>query len=159
MTLAQPSSRSGVVAARLDDDRVQAADVFGGESDVAQERFGVQFDALPSAPWRSRSVPSWLPPPTKPTQHDAGSSSARTVTHSERSSSCRGHRALVGVVHGLEELVVGQRRRVDVDAERGDVGRRPRLVAVAEHAQRSAAFVDRENEQRRAPAPRRSRGS
>jgi hypothetical protein len=42
--------------------------------------------------------------------------------------------SLVGMVHGLEEGEVGPYRRVDVRAEDGHRRGRPRLVAVAEHA-------------------------
>ena len=41
----------------------------------------------------------------------------------------------VGVVHALDEGEVGAPRRVGVDTEDGDARRRPRLVAMAEHAQ------------------------
>ena len=63
------------------------------EHGVTQEGLDPQLDAAPSAS-DSRNVPSWRSPPSKPTRTGASGPwpSARTVTHSERSSPGRARR-------------------------------------------------------------------
>ena len=104
----------------------------------------------PTSPSRSRRVPSWRSPPSKPTSSGAEPAACSTVTHSERSSPGR------AIDWSAWCTPAGQldRARRASDGSRSmpntaDPARRPRLVAVAEHPQRRRPRRPAEHERHR----------
>ena len=118
--------------------RVQLAPLARLEHGAAEERLDPELDAVRSrrGPRRTRKVPSCSDPPRKPATSSAPGASRSAVTSSLRSSPSSAGAQSAWCMPIASDRTPVDARRVVVDAEGRHRGRRPRLVAVPEHAER-----------------------
>jgi len=122
--------------AAVDGDIVQQAALAAPETDVTEEGLGPQLDRAAVAGWAETPGPVMQPGAVEAGDDDVP---ARVGEHRDplRAELPGGDDcSLVGVVDRLEEREVGARGGVGIMSQRGDTRRGPRLVAVAEHADR-----------------------
>ena len=131
------------VVSRSNDDRVQRPADAGLEHGPTQSRLGPDLD-----PVGGTAQPDGAVVVTAPDEADEGQ--LAVVIPQDRdllgAQVAPGRGLPVGVVHVPEEGQGVDHRGVDVEAERGGVGDRPRLVAVPEQAEREADLGDGEDE-------------